>query len=147
LVGLKREVVLWRMPKTLSFGANWGRGQKPERVFLRRIAILLLHRRAELGYSVVPRRFFLKAQGAGIGWYEADAFRLPAGVIRRVFMFQCTECGADIDVDMDEVDEGDIISCDECGAILRVVSITPPELELDEEGDGFDEDEEEEESW
>ncbi|MCW5965921.1 MAG: hypothetical protein KIT83_17920 [Bryobacterales bacterium] len=63
-------------------------------------------------------------------------------------MFNCTECGADIDVDMDEVDEGDILSCDECGAVLRVVSINPPELELEEEGDEFDEEEDEEEdAW
>lgn len=60
-------------------------------------------------------------------------------------MFQCTECGADIDVEMDEVDEGDILSCDECGAVLRVVSVDPPELELDEEADEFEEEEEEEE--
>lgn len=60
-------------------------------------------------------------------------------------MFQCTECGADIDVDMDEVDEGDILSCDECGAVMRVVSLNPPELELEEEGDEFEEEEEEEE--
>lgn len=63
-------------------------------------------------------------------------------------MFNCTECGAEIDVDMDEVDEGDILSCDECGAVLRVVSINPPELELEEEGDEFDEEEDEEEdAW
>lgn len=63
-------------------------------------------------------------------------------------MFQCTECDSDIDVDMDEVDEGDIISCDECGAVLRVVSLTPPEVELEEEGEEFEEDEDEEEdSW
>lgn len=60
-------------------------------------------------------------------------------------MFQCTECGADIDVDMDEVDEGDILSCDECGAVMRVVGLNPPELELEEEGDEFEEEEEEDE--
>lgn len=63
-------------------------------------------------------------------------------------MFQCTECAADIDVEMDEVDEGDILSCDECGAVLRVVSVVPPELELEDDSDEFEEEEEEEEeAW
>lgn len=63
-------------------------------------------------------------------------------------MFQCTECKAKIDVELDEVDEGDILSCDECGAILRVLSLDPPELEIDEDLDEFDEEEEEEEeTW
>ena len=63
-------------------------------------------------------------------------------------MFQCPECDTEIDVEMDEVDEGDIVSCDECGAVLRVVSVDPPELELEEDSDEFDDEEdEEEESW
>ncbi len=60
-------------------------------------------------------------------------------------MFQCTECNADIDADIDEVDEGDILSCDECGAVLRVLSVDPPELEIEEDSDEFEEEEEEEE--
>lgn len=60
-------------------------------------------------------------------------------------MFQCTECNADIDVDIDDVDEGDILSCDECGAVLRVLSVDPPELEVEEDSDEFEEEEEEEE--
>jgi alpha-aminoadipate carrier protein LysW len=69
-------------------------------------------------------------------------------VRRTKAMFQCTECNANIDVEMDEVDEGDILSCDECGAVLRVVSVDPPEVELEEDADDFeDDDDEEEESW
>ena len=63
-------------------------------------------------------------------------------------MFQCSECNADIDVEMDEVDEGDILSCDECGSVLRVLSVDPPELEIEEDADeSEEEEEEEEEAW
>lgn len=69
-------------------------------------------------------------------------------------MVTCPVCDGAIDVDEEEVDEGDPISCDECGADLRVVSTDPLELESaddieDEEEDDedfLDEDEEEEES-
>jgi lysine biosynthesis protein LysW len=65
-------------------------------------------------------------------------------------MVNCPECDAQIDLDDDDVDEGDLVSCDECGADLRVASTEPLELELadeDEEEDDeeFFEDEEEEE--
>lgn len=77
-------------------------------------------------------------------------------------MINCPACDAVIDVDEDELDEGDPLSCDECGASLRVVSVDPVELESDdddddeddEDFDDFDEDdedeeeeEEEEENW
>jgi alpha-aminoadipate carrier protein LysW len=57
-----------------------------------------------------------------------------------------------IDVDEEDVDEGDTISCDECGADLRVVGTDPLELESaddleeDEDEDDFLEDDEEEDS-
>jgi lysine biosynthesis protein LysW len=54
-------------------------------------------------------------------------------------MIACRECKAEIDVEEDELDEGDIITCDECGAELRVVSLDPLELEaIDEEEDDED---------
>jgi alpha-aminoadipate/glutamate carrier protein LysW len=64
-------------------------------------------------------------------------------------MIRCIGCNAEIDVEEDELDEGDTITCDECGADVRVVSIDPLELEpLDEEEDeeegDLDEDEGEE---
>ena len=37
-------------------------------------------------------------------------------------MVLCPECDAEIDVDEGDVDEGDSLSCDECGADLKVVS-------------------------
>jgi alpha-aminoadipate carrier protein LysW len=71
-------------------------------------------------------------------------------------MVTCPVCDADIDIDEDELDEGDTISCDECGADIRVVGVEPSlELEAveeedeDEEDIDYDEeeDEEEDENW
>ena len=67
-------------------------------------------------------------------------------------MVTCPVCEGTIDVDEEDVDEGDTISCDECGADLRVVGTDPLELESaedleeDEDEDDFVEDDEEEES-
>ena len=57
-------------------------------------------------------------------------------------MVTCPECDARIDIDEDELDEGDLITCDECGEELRVVGLDPLELEPADE----DEEEDEEES-
>ncbi len=57
-------------------------------------------------------------------------------------MVTCPVCDGAIDVDEEDVDEGDSISCDECGADLKVVGTDPLELESAEE---LEEDEEEEE--
>ena len=71
-------------------------------------------------------------------------------------MVTCPVCHGDIDVDEEDVDEGDPVSCDECGADLKVVSTSPLELdsaealeEEDEDEEAFLEDEEEEsdEDW
>jgi alpha-aminoadipate carrier protein LysW len=70
-------------------------------------------------------------------------------------MVTCPVCDGAIDVDEEDVDEGDSISCDECGADLKVISTDPLELEsaeaVEEEEDeefveGADE-EEAEEDW
>jgi len=57
-------------------------------------------------------------------------------------MVTCPVCEGEIDIDEEDVDEGDTISCDECGAGLKVVSTDPLELESAEEGEEEDEDEE-----
>jgi len=63
-------------------------------------------------------------------------------------MATCPECDAEIEVDEFEVDKGDQLSCDECGSSLRVVTLSPLELDLasddDDEDDEDDEDEDEE---
>jgi alpha-aminoadipate/glutamate carrier protein LysW len=68
-------------------------------------------------------------------------------------MVTCPVCEGTIDVEEEDVDEGDTISCDECGADLKVVGTDPLEVESaedeeEEEGeeDFAEEDEEEEES-
>jgi alpha-aminoadipate carrier protein LysW len=45
-------------------------------------------------------------------------------------------------VDEEDVEEGDVISCDECGAELEVVSTHPLELEAVEEEEGSEDGEE-----
>jgi alpha-aminoadipate carrier protein LysW len=68
-------------------------------------------------------------------------------------MVTCPVCEGTIDVEQEDVDEGDTISCDECGADLKVVGTDPLEVESaedeeeeDDEDDFLEDDEEEEES-
>jgi alpha-aminoadipate/glutamate carrier protein LysW len=61
----------------------------------------------------------------------------------------CPECENNLDIEMDEVEEGDVIVCDECGNEYEVVGVEPLELarvdgDLDDDDDVFEEDEEEE---
>jgi alpha-aminoadipate carrier protein LysW len=66
-------------------------------------------------------------------------------------MVSCPKCDAPIDVEEEDLDEGDILSCDECGSSLSVLSVNPVELESEEDKDeddeefGYDEDEDEDE--
>ena len=47
----------------------------------------------------------------------------------------CPECDNPLSVDTDEVEEGEIVQCDECGTDLEVLSVDPLELApVDEEG-------------
>jgi alpha-aminoadipate carrier protein LysW len=57
-------------------------------------------------------------------------------------MVECPVCDGKIDVDEEDVDEGDTISCDECGAALKVVSTDPLELESAEEAEEEEEEDE-----
>jgi len=52
----------------------------------------------------------------------------------------CTECENSLDVELDEVEEGDVIACEECGTEYEVVGVEP--LELVRIGDDLDEDDE-----
>ena len=71
-------------------------------------------------------------------------------------MVECPVCDGKIDVDEEDVDEGETISCDECGASLKVIGTAPLELESaeevveeEEDDEAFVEEEEEEadEDW
>ncbi|MBK7707747.1 MAG: hypothetical protein IPN69_06025 [Acidobacteria bacterium] len=43
----------------------------------------------------------------------------------------CPECDEEVYVDADS-EQGDVVSCDECGADLEVVGLDPVELDLHE---------------
>jgi len=53
-------------------------------------------------------------------------------------MVNCPKCDAVIDVDEEELDEGDALTCEECGANLNVSGVSP--LELSPDADDADED-------
>ncbi len=43
-------------------------------------------------------------------------------------MVTCPECESNLDIAEDEVEEGDVVSCDECGSEFEVVTTNPLEL-------------------
>jgi alpha-aminoadipate carrier protein LysW len=53
----------------------------------------------------------------------------------------CPECDNPLDIDVDDVEEGEIVQCDECGTDLEVVSSDPLELAAVEE-EGYDDEDE-----
>ena len=55
-------------------------------------------------------------------------------------MALCPECSTAVDID-DEVEEGEMMECPECGAELEVVNTNPVQLEV------VSDEEEEEEAW
>ena len=57
-------------------------------------------------------------------------------------MATCPVCEGSFFLDEEDVEEGDLISCEECGAELEVVSTDPLELEAMEEEDRDEEEEE-----
>jgi alpha-aminoadipate carrier protein LysW len=63
-------------------------------------------------------------------------------------MVLCPECESDLDIEEDELDEGEIVSCTECGTDFEVVGVEPLELarisEEDEEDEEFGDDDEDE---
>jgi alpha-aminoadipate carrier protein LysW len=80
-------------------------------------------------------------------------------------MINCPKCDAVIDVDEEELDEGDSLICEDCGANLNVNGVSPLEitqatddedededdedddLDTDDDEDSEDEDDEEEDEW
>lgn len=61
-------------------------------------------------------------------------------------MVRCTKCGAEVDVDEDELEEGEILNCDECEADLEVVQVHPVRLNVISDEDDLEEDKEDEEN-
>jgi len=77
-------------------------------------------------------------------------------------MVNCPNCDAVVDIDEEDLDEGDTITCEECGADLTVTGLDPLDVELtdeeeeeevdedfdyDEDEDEKEEEEEDEEDW
>ena len=65
-------------------------------------------------------------------------------------MPSCPECENNLNVEVDELEEGDVVACDECGTEYEVVGLEPLELtqvdadDEDEDYEFFEEDEEDE---
>jgi alpha-aminoadipate/glutamate carrier protein LysW len=64
-------------------------------------------------------------------------------------MPSCPECDNELDIEVDEVEEGDVVACEECGTEYEVVGVEPLELarieeDLEEEEDELYEEDEEE---
>ena len=62
-------------------------------------------------------------------------------------MVRCPKCDAEVDLDEDEVEEGEILTCLECDAELEVVQIHPVRLNViseddddEDAGEGLEED-------
>ena len=63
-------------------------------------------------------------------------------------MPSCPECENELDIELDEIEEGDVAVCEECGTEFEVVGVDPLELarveeESEEDGDLYEEDEDE----
>jgi lysine biosynthesis protein LysW len=59
-------------------------------------------------------------------------------------MVNCPNCDAVMDLDVEELDEGDTLTCDECGADLSVTGLDPLEIETSEDEDEDEEEEDDE---
>jgi alpha-aminoadipate carrier protein LysW len=64
-------------------------------------------------------------------------------------MPNCSECENELAIELDLVEEGDVVVCEECGSEYEIVGVEPLELarvdgDLDEDDESFEEDEEEE---
>jgi alpha-aminoadipate carrier protein LysW len=55
-------------------------------------------------------------------------------------MPSCPECENNLDIEVDEVEEGDLITCEECGSEFEVVGVEPLELARVEDGFGEEDD-------
>ena len=54
-------------------------------------------------------------------------------------MVRCPKCAVEVDLDEDEVEEGEILNCPECDAELEVVQIHPVKVNVISDEDEEDE--------
>ena len=59
-------------------------------------------------------------------------------------MINCPLCATAIDVDEEELDEGDSLICEDCGANLNVTGVSPLELTPDTDDDDDDDEDDDE---
>lgn len=52
----------------------------------------------------------------------------------------CPECDNPLDIDVDEVEQGDTVQCAECGTDLEIISADPLEVAA-VDADGYDDEE------
>ena len=73
--------------------------------------------------------------------FDLSRIQVDITVSREPTMLTCPVCDAEIDIEEDEVDEGESVGCDECGADLKVLGKTPLELspadEVEDDEDEF----------
>ena len=60
-------------------------------------------------------------------------------------MIYCPECETNLDIDEEEVDEGEVVSCPECGSDFEVITVNPIELKPVEEEEIVDDEADESE--
>jgi lysine biosynthesis protein LysW len=58
----------------------------------------------------------------------------------------CPKCGVEIDLDEDEVEEGEIVTCVECEAEMEIVQTHPVHLNIISDEDDDEEDDEEDDA-
>ena len=58
----------------------------------------------------------------------------------------CPECDEEVYVDADS-EQGDVVTCDECGVDLEVVGLDPIELDAYEGKSGFDDDDDDDDGF
>ena len=61
-------------------------------------------------------------------------------------MILCPECETDLDIDEDQMDEGEIVSCAECGTDFEVITVNPIELKAVADDDLIDDEEEDDQA-
>ena len=54
----------------------------------------------------------------------------------------CPNCGVTVELDTEDLEEGECVVCDQCDEALTVVSVSPLELEVEEDDEDDDLEEE-----
>jgi alpha-aminoadipate/glutamate carrier protein LysW len=77
--------------------------------------------------------------------YIIRLLALRAILGQEVRLVRCPLCSVEIDVDEDEVEEGEILNCSECEAEIEIVQVHPIRLNVISDEDDDDEEDEDDE--